>query len=259
VTAAHSSSSASPPPGPGAHGANGAASPGESHGSRGRTGRIYDDLRETIVRGRLAPGSRIIETELAQRLGVSRTPVRAALQRLTQEGYVTAVGPGRQMRLCVAPLTEDDARELFELVGELEGMAARRLARKAPQVREEVAAELEALDRELLDAARQEPAAPDRIFVLFTRFHRRMVEAGAGPRLRALHASVKPQADRYRRLYSSTQVPRIHASLEEHGEILEAVREGDADGAHQAVRANWKNAVVRLGEAIRRSGEIGTW
>lgn len=224
-----------------------------------RTRRVYAVLREMIVRGRLAPGSRIIETELAERLEVSRTPIRAALQRLTQEGYVTAVGPGRQMRLCVAPLTEDDARELFELVGELEGMAARRLARKAASLREDVAAELETMDRELLDAGRRDPPVPDQIFDLFTRFHRRLVEAGAGPRLLALHASVKPQADRYRRLYSSTQAPRIHASLEEHGEILEAVREGDADGAHQAVRANWKNAVARLGASIRRSGEIGTW
>ncbi len=224
-----------------------------------RTRRVYGVLREMIVRGRLAPGSRIIETELAKRLEVSRTPIRAALQRLTQEGYVTAVGPGRQMRLSVAPLTEEDARELFELVGELEGMAARRLARKPASIREDVAAELETLDRDLLDAARRDPPVPDQIFDLFTRFHRRIVEAGAGSRLLALHASVKPQADRYRRLYSSTQAPRIHASLEEHGEILDAVREGDADGAHQAVRANWKNAVVRLGASIRRSGEIGTW
>lgn len=212
-----------------------------------------------IVRGRLAPGTRIIETELAERLGVSRTPVRSALQRLTQEGYVTSVGPGRQLRLSVAPLTEEDARELFELVGELEGMAARRLARQPAPARERAVVELEQLDRELEAAATAIPPETDRLFERFTRFHRLLVEEGAGPRLLALHASVKPQADRYRRLYSSTQAARIRASLEEHGEILAAIRAGDGNRAHQAVRKNWRNAVSRLSETIRRSGEIGSW
>jgi DNA-binding GntR family transcriptional regulator len=216
-------------------------------------------LRGLIVRGRLAPGARIVETELASRLEVSRTPVRSALQRLTQEGYVTAAGPGRQLRLSVSPLTEDDARELFGIVGELEGLAARNLAMAEASEREAVAGELAELDRELLEAARTSPPDPDRIFDLFTRFHRRLVDAGAGSRLVTLHQSVKPQADRYRRLYSTTQVARIQASVDEHGAIMEGLRKGDPDGAHDAVRTNWRNAADRLAEAIRRSGELGSW
>ncbi|MFB6240160.1 MAG: GntR family transcriptional regulator, partial [Gemmatimonadota bacterium] len=53
-----------------------------------RSGETYTRLRELIVRGQLAPGSRIIETDVAERLGVSRTPVRSALQRLEQEGFI---------------------------------------------------------------------------------------------------------------------------------------------------------------------------
>ncbi len=227
--------------------------------SRDRTTQVYLQLRELIVRGRIAPGARIIETELSSRLEVSRTPVRAALQRLTQEGYVTAAGPGRQLRLSVTPLTEEDARELFGIVGELEGLAARNLAEADEVVRTEAADELSALDDALLEAAGATPAVPDRIFDLFTTFHRRLVEAGAGSRLLGLHQSVKPQADRYRRLYSSTQVARIRVSVEEHGAILDALRSGDGDDAHAAVRTNWRNAADRLGEAIRRSGELGSW
>jgi DNA-binding GntR family transcriptional regulator len=226
---------------------------------RDRTTRIYGELRELIVRGRLAPGTRIIETELASRLQVSRTPVRAALQRLTQEGYVVGTGSGKQVRLSVSPLTEEDARELFEIVGELEGIAARNLAsRPAPQ-RKAIVQELRGVDAELAAAAGEIPPDPDRLFDLFTHFHNRLVEAGAGPRLGVLHRSVKPQADRYRRLYSSTQVARIRASVEEHGAILDAVAEGRAGEAANAVRANWRNAADRLGEAIRRSGELGSW
>jgi len=227
--------------------------------ARDQTTRIYGELRELIVRGRLAPGTRIIETELASRLQVSRTPVRAALQRLTQEGYVVGSGSGKQVRLSVSPLTEEDARELFELVGELEGVAARHLARRPPEERASMVRELEALDARLLEAADEVPPDPDRLFDLFTRFHNRLVEAGAGPRLAGLHRSVKPQADRYRRLYSSTQVARIRASVEEHGAILTAVAEGRSEAAGDAVRANWRNAADRLGEAIRRSGELGSW
>ncbi|CAN5813938.1 GntR family transcriptional regulator [soil metagenome] len=229
------------------------------HASRDRTSRVYMDLRELIVRGRLAPGTRIIETELATRLDVSRTPVRAALQRLTQEGYVMGDGSAKQVRLSVSPLTEDDARELFEIVGDLEGVAARRLARAPADERDALVRELGEVDDALLEAARTIPPVPDRIFDLFTRFHNRLVAAGAGPRLVALHRSVKPQADRYRRLYSTTQVARIHASVEEHGAILSAIQEGDGAAAGEAVRTNWRNAADRLGEAIRRSGEMGSW
>ncbi len=225
----------------------------------GRVSQVYLRLREIIVRGRLAPGTRVIETELAERLQVSRTPVRAALQRLMQEGYVVSTGPGKQLRLAVSPLTEEDARELFGIVGELEGIAARNLALRPGGYRRAVADELAELDRALLEAAEADPPTPDQVFDLFTLFHRRLVEEGAGPRLRVLHRSVKPQADRYRRLYSSTQFRRIRMSVNEHAAILDAIHAGDPDRAHDAVRRNWRNAADRLGEAIRSAGELGSW
>src|SRR5205823_10089517 len=81
------------------------------HGSR--PDQVYARLRELIVGGLLAPGSRIVETEIAMRLGVSRTPVREALQRLLQEGYVIDTLGAQQSRLTVAPLTRDDVHELL--------------------------------------------------------------------------------------------------------------------------------------------------
>ena len=63
-----------------------------------RVSQAYEEIRDLIVRGRLAPGARIHENEAALRLGSSRTPVRAALQRLQQEGYVTGATPGRVVR-----------------------------------------------------------------------------------------------------------------------------------------------------------------
>src|SRR5437870_12530436 len=103
------------------------------HGSRPE--QVYARLRDLIVQGLLAPGSRIVETEIAARLGVSRTPVREALQRLQQEGYVTGSPGAQQSRLTVAPLTRDDVYELLNIVGVLEGLGARGAAQLAQRER----------------------------------------------------------------------------------------------------------------------------
>src|ERR1041385_372458 len=86
---------------------------GAPHGSR--PDQVYIRLRDLIVQGSLAPGSRIVETEIATRLGVSRTPVREALQRLQQEGFVMGAPGAQQSRLTVAPLTRDDVYELLNV------------------------------------------------------------------------------------------------------------------------------------------------
>jgi DNA-binding GntR family transcriptional regulator len=199
----------------------------ELRGERGdRVTLAYTRLRELIVLGRLAPGSRIIETTVATRLGVSRTPVRAALQRLQQEGYVMVANPGQQSRMSVAPLTQEDARELFGMVSVVEGLAASWAATRPQAERERVVAELSVLNRDLLDAATSERPDVHRVFELDERFHRRVVEAGAGPRLLALHDSFKPQSERYGRIYSSALIDEIGTSVQEHDEVVSAIGAG---------------------------------
>src|SRR5690625_9106 len=110
-----------------------------------RESSVYERLRELIVHGRLAPGSRIIETEIADRLSVSRTPVRSALQRLQQEGYIVSVSSGKQARPMVAPLTQGDAWEVFDIVGGVEGLAGRLAAALGERERAELSSHLEVL------------------------------------------------------------------------------------------------------------------
>lgn len=229
-------------------------------GTRGdRIARTYEQLRDLIIWGRLAPGSRVIESDIATRLEVSRTPVRSALHRLQQEGYIASIGRRKEQRLVIAPLTQEDARELFEIVGELEGLAARGLATRDAPARLAVVAELRRLNDQLSDAA--DAARPDtiRIFDLDTSFHRRYVEGGAGPRLLALHDAVKPQAERYVRLYTSALVDEIARSVTEHEVIVERIAAGNADGAQRAVLRNWRNAAGRLNRVIATLGERGSW
>lgn len=233
--------------------ADGASGRGES------VARAYDQVRELIVWGRLSPGSRIVESEIADRLGLSRTPTRSALHRLQQEGYVTAFNRGKERRLIVAPLTQDDARELFHIVGQLEGLAARATAELVPAKRAEVVKRLQELNRELAQAARQTRPDPLRIFDLDTAFHRTYVESGAGARLLALHDAIKPQAERYIRLYISSLVDEITTSVEEHDQIIRHIGDGDPLAARQAVDTNWSNAALRLSKVIGTLGERGSW
>ena len=233
----------------------GAAGPGRGES----VARAYDQLRELIVWGRLAPGSRIVESEIADRLGVSRTPARSALHRLQQEGYVTGLDRAKERRLIVAPLTQSDARELFHIVGQLEGMAARAAAEREAPDRAALAEKLRRINAELAEEAHVPRPDPLRIFDLDTAFHRAYVEGGAGPRLLALHDSTKPQAERYIRLYISSLVDEIATSVVEHEVIVGHIADGEPRAAQEAVDTNWRNAAVRLSKVIGAHGERGSW
>lgn len=228
-------------------------------GSQARSTRAYRKLRDLIVHGRLAPGARIVESEVATRLDMSRTPVRSALQRLQQEGYIIATVDGRQSRTSIAPLTLEDARELFNIIGVLEGLAGRLASQLSPEVRNPLVGELDRLNAEL--GALYESRNPDanRRFENDTEFHRQYVEAASGSRLNALHASVKPQAERYIRLYIHLFTSEAGASLEEHEAIAAAISGGKAEASQRAVQTNWRNAAERMARLIEQAGERGTW
>ncbi|MES3033731.1 MAG: GntR family transcriptional regulator [Gemmatimonadota bacterium] len=220
---------------------------------------VYHALRELIVRGQLAPGARIVESDVATRLHVSRTPVRGALQRLQQEGYIVDSPSLQQSRPTVAPMTREDAMELFSIVAEIEGLAARYAAHLATVARDRLVTELTTINSRLGKAAAAKAPRHDLLYELDERFHRAYVTAAAGPRLRALHDAVKPQAERYERLYVSLLSRGLAPSVKEHDAITRAIRSGDADGAQRAVQANWRNAATRLGAMITTVGERGAW
>ena len=212
-----------------------------------------------IVWGRIAPGTRLVEAEIADRLGVSRTPTRSAIHRLLQEGYVTALDRAKERRLIVAPLTQEDARELFDIVGQLEGLAARGSAALESKPRTALVQRLRRLNADLGVAARQKRPDPMGIFELDMTFHRTYVEAGSGPRLLALFDATKPQAERYVRLYITSLIDEIATSVGEHNVIVQAIEAGDAGAAQRSVASNWKNAATRLSKVIESLGERGSW
>ena len=220
--------------------------------------RAYDELRLVIVSGQLAPGSRISERLLAERLGLSRTPVRSALHRLEQEGFVAAIGRGRERRLIVSPLTMDDGREVMFIVGHLEGLAARTAALLPLARRREIVRDLREVNAELAAESLRSGDA-NRYFELDHAFHNCYIDGVVGPRLLTLHRAIKPQSDRYSRLYVSVLLDQLATSVKEHEKIAASIAKGDADSAQHAAESNWHNAAERLTRTIAKQGERGNW
>lgn len=219
----------------------------------------YERLRGLIVSGRLAPGAPLIETDVSARLGASRTPVRAALQRLQQEGFVTAVSVGQMVRVIVAPLTADDMREVFLMAGALEAAGARLTAGLEAGRRRALVAELEQLNDGLRAASESRPPDLVRAQDLHATLHRGFSLAAAGPRLRAELEVLQPQAERYERVYTSAVIFAFQESLEEHAAIIAALGAGDGDAAEQAVWRNWRGCARRYREVVTILGERGNW
>jgi DNA-binding GntR family transcriptional regulator len=219
----------------------------------------YDALKAMVVRGHIAPGLRLTENDIAARMGVSRTPAREALRRLHADGLLVVTGTGRRTELAVAPLTREDLVEVYEAMAALEGMAARRVERLSAGDRRALAARMRAAELELEAAARADAGAHDRLFELHNAFHRELVQAAAGQRIRELLAVMAPQADRYEWMYAPMVGPDHTPTFTEHRAVLDAVRAGTADDAEAAVRANWLNSATRLLAALDRWGARGGW
>ena len=221
--------------------------------------RAFNELRDLILCGQLPPGGWIIESVLAERLGVSRTPIRGALHWLRREGYVVEHTGRRNTRVIVAPLTREDAQELYGIVGHLEQLAGAQVVALPLRARSRVAADLEVINKQLHAIATERPVDPRRVFDVDKAFHARLVEAAAGRRLSALHNSVRPQVDRYWRLYASSIINELHHSVAEHDEIVRAIRRADIHDVRNALDQNWQGGFERVRGLIEIFGERGSW
>ena len=219
----------------------------------------YDRLRDLIVQGKLGPGVRLIETELAERLGMSRTPLRTALYLLAQEGFLEATSEGRQSRLSVVAPTREDAAEVFSIVGEVEALAAQRAASLAAPRRAALVAELRTLNALMRTTATRRSPNPAETIRVDGDFHRAYVQAGAGRRLLSFFRSAKPHADRCIYLYYTALTDDILLSTQEHEAIVDAIAAGDGPAARRAVKANWRHAAQRLTRSMTALGERGVW
>jgi DNA-binding GntR family transcriptional regulator len=201
--------------------------------------RVYGRLLREIVEGRLAPGARLVEAQIAVRMGVSRTPVREALMRLEREGFAVSE---RHHGYRVSALDEQAAREIFPMVGALQALAVAEsgalLASRLDQLR---------AANERLHAARRDPQAA---MAADGAFHALLIGLCPNARLLALIDTLHQQLLRYEHLYMSDDA-LIDLSLRHHADIIDSLARGDLPGAEQAVRANYASGLAVVIAKIR--------
>lgn len=189
--------------------------------------RLRDILEEEIAEGRLRPGVRLEEEELARRYGVSRTPIREALKQLAAIGLVTSQ-PRRGT--VVARLTPAELVEMFDVMAELEGMAGRLAARRWGEDDE---ARLRTAHQTCGEAAAAGDA--DSYYYRNEQFHDAIYRASHNGFLHrecaALHRRLRP----YRRLQLRVG-NRLADSYREHGEVMDALLRRDAAAAQALLR-----------------------
>ncbi|MCC5857484.1 MAG: GntR family transcriptional regulator [Ectothiorhodospiraceae bacterium] len=203
-----------------------------SSGSR-KTSRaqwVYDALRAAIGEGRFRSGERILEEEVARSLGVSRTPVRAALSRLQSQGLLE-LAPGG---LVVARLSRPQVLELYAMREILEGSAARFAAQHASP------SEIASLYT-LADAFSRSMGDPDRLARINREFHGAIYEAAHN---RYLLRTLSELQDALTLLPGTTFTVngRPEASVMEHGSIVAAIEGRDPDAAERAARHHIRKA-----------------
>lgn len=202
--------------------------------------KAYEILKQRVVGGTYAPGEQIKEEHLARELEISRTPIRAALKRLVDDGLATS-DPNRGVR--VAEWTEFDIDETFELRGLLEAHAAELAARRGGVA---LADRLDVLNDEMERAiAKGGPTLPERLQKINSAFHWAILEASGSPRLRAMLAGLIDMPIVIRSHFISTIQDKLQ-SVQHHRDLASAVRAGDGELARQVMQLHLRLASHRF-------------
>ena len=192
--------------------------------------RIVDQLKRVIIAGELRPGDRVLETELAEQLGVSRGPVREAFRQLEQEGLLVSY-PHRGTFVATVP--EDEIEEVYALRAHLEAYAARRVVKERP---DEALAVLGELLEQMLVAAKEKdlPGLAD----IDLQFHDTLLELSGYQGLHRIWRSMDGlvRARTYATLALPGRDELIDYTAGSHRPIVEAIRTGDPDAVDAAVK-----------------------
>ncbi|WP_137230966.1 GntR family transcriptional regulator [Streptomyces sp. BPSDS2] len=207
--------------------------------------RAYERLREEIVDWELAPGTHLSEIRLAERLGVSRTPLRQALHQLAGDRLVRMV-PGRGA--FVMEIALEDVRHLFQLREALETYAARLCAR-APHRTGFRELEQEFGERYTALAEAATTARIDDYYALAQRLDEQTDHVAGNPHLTGAVRSLRTQLRRLRRIARRTP-ERLLRSAEEHALICGAIADGDERRAAELTAAHINNSLRNILEAM---------
>ena len=208
-------------------------------------------VRDAILDFRLQPGQRLIERELQEWLGVSRTTVREVLRHLTSEGLVSA---NPNQGVTVVLISPSEAADLYEVRDALEGLIVKRFTREAPD--EQVATLRAAFDEYESVMADTSATTQDRLRRK-DRFYNELL-AGSGNReaeavLKGLHARIQ-----LLKASSLSEPGRVAESVQELRSVVEAIERRDAESAVQACTVHIARAATVATEVLAKLGGDGT-
>ena len=204
---------------------------------------ILETIRDAIIRGALKPGEKVAEPELAERFGISRTPIREAFRQLESEGYLTVIP---RKGAVVVSFSERDVDEFYAIKSILEGYAARRACEKLTTREID---KLQAINDKLGQLA--EGGDIKQFFKVHNDFHDLFIRSADNEKLYELIANLVGKFQRLR--IASLSLPgRMRISVQEHDKIIEAFRKRDVDAAERLVRKN-----AEYGGRVLMQGEEG--
>jgi len=205
--------------------------------------RIVEFIKDAVISGRLKPGERVPEQEIAENFGISRTPIREAFRQLESEGFISLIP---RKGAVVSPITDKDVREFYAIKSLLEGYAARTAC---PRFTSREIKRLEGLNAAMERCA--EKGDVKGFFKLDNAFHDTFLGACGNEKLLALVHSLVQQFERFR--VTALSLPgRMKDSVRQHGEIIKAFKNSDAGLVETLVRANAeKGRDVLVDEILR--------
>lgn len=189
--------------------------------------KILETIRDAILKGSMKPGERVSEPELAERFGISRTPIREAFRQLESEGYLEVIP---RKGAVVASLSERDIEEFYAIKIILEGFAARMAAEKLTVKDLE---RLESINERLGQIAKEGDVK--NFFRVHNEFHEVFIKAAGNEKLYEMISQLVMRFKRLR-LASLAQPGRMEISVEEHRNMIEAFRNHDGERADSLVR-----------------------
>ncbi|HDS16260.1 MAG TPA: GntR family transcriptional regulator [Proteobacteria bacterium] len=190
--------------------------------------KIVEVLREAIIRQKIRPGERITELEVAERFGISRTPIREAFRQLESEGFLTIIP---RKGAIVSDIEEKDIRDFYEIKGILEGYAARRAVER---MSDKDISRLEQFNAEIRDCAERQDVSG--MTKAHNAFHELILESCGNRRIQQVVGGLVRQFLRFR-FYVASLV-HVEDIMREHEAIVKAIRERDGVQAEACMKIN---------------------
>jgi len=203
--------------------------------------RIVEFVKDAIIKGRLKPGGRVPESELAEMFGISRTPIREAFRQLESEGFITFTP---RKGAIVSPITDKDVIEFYAIKGLLEGYAAKMACCK---ISDKEIRRMEDLNSQMTKCAERNDVK--NFFKLDNQLHDVFLKICGNDKLYNLIHVLVQQFERFRKTSLSLS-GRMWSSVKQHNEIIEAFKKRDVDLVERLVKANAEKGGEQLAQEI---------